>query len=385
MNKKLLAISLVFLVVTAVCAQTTAFTTYLPAESASNGGPYASKSSTIELLIQNPAMFAASQVLMQFADVSLLMNGAGLSLFSSFLTGTLDFSNLGLLLSNLFDEQGRAFVLIDIAGPINFAYSGKGIGFGIYNQTAVNINVGSVYYASFSAREDIFITGGVAYRGDIGSGWWYSGGLKVKGLLRTELYYEDSVLNFMTVLGTPDAFNTAIPFMLTTGIGFDAGIQVGLFDVLTFGINCDDAFSTLFTTEYSNLSGFFQDPVTNKVVSYAMIPLPDLKASITAYPFLNFMEQHGLRWGLSVGYSNILDLFLPLSRNPILFLSGCTEFTILERLKISVGVHEALLSAGIMLDLDTLYVSTAVFGRELGIEPGERPVYMIMISVSVKR
>ncbi|HQK33126.1 MAG TPA: hypothetical protein PK074_00220 [Spirochaetales bacterium] len=385
MSKKLWFLLVLFVCGTAVFAQTTSFTTYLSAQSASNGGLYASQAGTAELLLQNPAMFALSQVLMQFADLNVLMNGAGLSMFSSILTGAFDFSNLGLLLANLFDEQGRAYILFDVAGPINFAYSGKGIGFGIYNQTVMSINVGSVYYANISAREDIFVTGGVAYRGDIGAGWWYAGGLKVKGLLRTELYYADSLLNFMTVLGTADFFNSALPFLLTTGIGFDAGAQVGLYDVLTFGIQCDDAFSTLFTTEFSSLSGFWGDPAGSKITSYVNIPLPNLTAGITAYPFLNFMEQHSLKWNVSVGYSHMLDLFLPLSRNPILFLSAGTELTILERLKIAVGVREALLAAGITLDLDTLCVSTAVFGRELGIEPGERPVYIIMVNVSVKR
>ena len=385
MSKKILVVSLVLLTVTAVVAQTTVFSTYVTAESAGNGGPYASKAGTMELLVQNPALFAVPQVLMQYADVSMLVNGSGLSLFSAVLAGTFDFSNLGLLLANLFDDQGRAYVFFDVTGPINFAYSGKGIGFGLYNQTVLNINVGSVYYANFSAREDVYVTGGVAYRGEIGSGWWYAGGLKVKGLLRAELYYTNSLLNFMTVLNTPDFLNTTLPFLLTSGIGFDVGAQIGLFDVLTFGLKCDDAFSTLFSTEYSSLSGFFTDPAATKITTITTIPLPNIIASFTVYPFINFMEQQGLKWGISLSYTNILDLFLPLPRNPILFLSGGTELTVLERLKLTLGVREALLSAGMMLDLDMVYVSAAVFGRELGIEPGERPVYMIMISVSVKR
>ncbi|HOT59863.1 MAG TPA: hypothetical protein PLJ83_09410, partial [Spirochaetales bacterium] len=133
MSKKLWFLLVLFVCGTAVFAQTTSFTTYLSAQSASNGGLYASQAGTAELLLQNPAMFALSQVLMQFADLNVLMNGAGLSMFSSILTGAFDFSNLGLLLANLFDEQGRAYILFDVAGPINFAYSGKGICFGIYN------------------------------------------------------------------------------------------------------------------------------------------------------------------------------------------------------------------------------------------------------------
>lgn len=383
--KKIILAVLVIISFSSIFAQTLDFTTFVSAHSAGNGGPYASLAGSTEQLLQNPAFYAASQVTMNFADLALLMNGSGLSLFSSLLTGVLDFSNIATVLNNFFDAQGRAYLLMDVAGPLNFAYSGRGVGFGLYNQTVMNLNIGSVYYANLTAREDIVVAGGVAYRGEIGKGWWYSGGIKVKGLLRAELYYTDSLLNLMTALQTPDWMNTALPFIVTSGIGFDAGLQIGVFNVLTFGLTCNDAFSTLFATEYSSLSGFFQDAVTNKINASSTIVVPNLQASVTAYPFLNFMERHSLRWGLSLGYSHIIDLFLVLPRNPILFLIGSTEITILDRLTVTVGVREALLSAGIVLDLDTILVSTAVFGRELGIEPGERSVYMIMIGVTCKR
>ena len=383
--KKIVIVFLVIVGLSSGFAQTLDFTTFLSAQSAGSGGPYVSIAGSTEQLLQNPAMYAASKVTMNLVDLTVLMNGAGLSLFSSLIAGVFDFSNMATLLNNFFDAQGRAYILMDVAGPLNFAYSGKGIGFGLYNQTVMSMNIGSVYYANLSAREDLVVAGGVAYQGEIGRGWWYSGGLKVKGLLRAELYYTDSMLNFMMALQTPDWMTTAIPFLLTSGIGFDAGLQIGLYDVLTFGLTCDDAFSTLFSTEYSSLSGFFQDAITNKLNATSSILIPNLKAGLTVYPFLNFMEQHGLRWGFSLGYSHIIDLFLVLPRNPILFLAGSTELTILDRLKVSIGVREALLAAGIVLDLDSILVSTAVFGRELGMEPGERSVYMIMIGVTCKR
>lgn len=368
-----------------LAAQTLDFETFSTASDAANGGPYASLSPGTATLLQNPAAFSSANTYLNYADVTMLLNGAGLSLLSAVLGGSIDFANMGTLLGSLLDSQGRAYIYMDMAGPLNFAYTGKGIGFGIYNQTTFSINIGSVYYAEVSAREDIVFTGGAAYRGDFGAGWWYSAGLAAKGLFRAEYYYADTLLGLMTVLGTPDPFGSAMPFFMTTGVGFDAGLQAGLYDVFIFGIQCEDAFSTLFTTEYTNMGAFFTDPAAAKVTTSSLIPLPNLSAGFTVYPFLNFMEQRGLKMGMSVNYSNLIDLFMPIFRNPILFLSAGLELNVLERLTISLGLREALLACGVTLNLDNFKFSTAVFGKELGLEPGERPVYNIMVGVSLAK
>ena len=84
---------------------------------------------------------------------------------------------------------------------------------------------------------------------------------------------------------------------------------------------------------------------------------------------------------LALDYDDILDLASVLPRNPILNVGLGLEARLLDIVSLRAGVSDALLNAGVGLDLSALRVDLAVFGTELGLDPGDRPTYNLLASL----
>jgi hypothetical protein len=92
-------------------------------------------------------------------------------------------------------------------------------------------------------------------------------------------------------------------------------------------------------------------------------------------------------WGLvdsltvALDYGHILDLWTPFSRNPILNLGLGVETRFLDIVSLRAGVSEGYPNAGASLDLSVMKLNLAVWGSELGLEPGSRPAFNLMTSL----
>ena len=62
-------------------------------------------------------------------------------------------------------------------------------------------------------------------------------------------------------------------------------------------------------------------------------------------------------------------------RNPLLEIGIGVELVILEKLKLRMGLNEALPAAGFGIDLTFMQFDCSVYGKELGLEPGLNSVY----------
>jgi len=87
---------------------------------------------------------------------------------------------------------------------------------------------------------------------------------------------------------------------------------------------------------------------------------------------------------MAMDYTDILDLTSPLPRNPILNVSLGVETRVLDIVTLRVGIDEALLSAGVGLDLGVFTLNIAAFGQELGLDPGDRPYYNLLVDFDFK-
>ncbi|MCL2479945.1 MAG: hypothetical protein FWF22_10605, partial [Treponema sp.] len=74
-------------------------------------------------------------------------------------------------------------------------------------------------------------------------------------------------------------------------------------------------------------------------------------------------------------YHDLLDLFSVIPRNPILNAGIGIEATVLNKLSFRFGMTDALPSFGIGLELGFMTLDMAIFGRELGIDPGQNSTY----------
>ncbi len=83
-------------------------------------------------------------------------------------------------------------------------------------------------------------------------------------------------------------------------------------------------------------------------------------------------------------YSDITNTFSPLARNPVLNLGFGVDMTLFDIFSLRGGIYEGLLDAGLALNLTYFTLNAAMYGRELGREPGMRPVYDIIIGLEFK-
>ena len=68
-------------------------------------------------------------------------------------------------------------------------------------------------------------------------------------------------------------------------------------------------------------------------------------------------------------------------RHPLLNIGLGVEVTVLNALTLRAGIADALPALGFGLDLSFMTLDFAVYGRELGLDPGMQPVYAMSLGL----
>jgi hypothetical protein len=86
----------------------------------------------------------------------------------------------------------------------------------------------------------------------------------------------------------------------------------------------------------------------------------------------------------ALDYRDILDLTSLVPRNPILNVGLGVEARVLEIVTLRAGINDALPSAGIGLHLGVCTINLVAYGAELGLDPGDRPYYNLLVDFDFK-
>ena len=344
---------------------------------AAMGGPHAALGDDWSLLFANPAGLADAKPQLLASQLSARMTGPLFDIAlatlgnSSFASNALINSFVKVLANNGY----QLYTAADVAGPLSFGYVGDGIGFGLFNRTHVVVDAASITNIGILAQEDILLVGGYAYGINLGKSHRIEAGLLAKGFARggistttDALSLADIVTNYMNQ-----------PFELETGIGIDLGLRwVWLPTGLSAAVVCRDVYSPVLVNSYTSVQGFISNPQTSALGSVAGEIPRNLDVGLAWS-----MPPGGL-WGLvdsltvAVDYGHILDLWTPFSRNPILDLGLGVETRFLDIVSLRAGISEGYPNAGASLDLSVMKLNLAVWGSELGLEPGSRPAFNLM-------
>ncbi len=340
------------------------------------GGPHAALADDFSALFANPACLVSVPRELYISRLDIRATGPVLDIASALLSGgDMTASLLDLLAANGYKFYAGA----DIAGPIAFGYAGGGLGFGLFNGTKVSLNAASATSIAVSAKENLLLAGGYSFRVGLGGGHALDFGLSAKGFARGEISKSLGAIELMGVMQDPMAL-LDLPFTLTTGVGLDAGLRWNWDEVLSAGLACRDAYSPVLVTTYDDASSFIANPAAAHPVSTSGVLDPDLAFGLAFTPRLGRLGRYLDSLSVALDYRDLLDLLEPLPRNPILNVGLGLELRALDVLSFRAGISETLLSAGLGLDLDFMRIELAAFGRELGIEPGQRPVYNLEAS-----
>lgn len=342
---------------------------------AATGGPHAALAQDWTLLFANPAGLADARPQLLASQLGARMTGPLFDIALATLGGGSLIDNFLTVLAN---NGYQLYTAADLAGPLSFGYVGRGIGFGLFNRSKAVVDAASITNIGVVLQEDILLVGGYSYGLDLGPNHRLEAGLLAKGFARGGLSTTTDALSLATMVSNA----MAQPFELQTGIGLDLGLRwvwkpLGL----SAGLACRDLYSPVLVNSYSSVQGFIDNPQASSTGSVAgEVPRNlDLGLAWT-------MPEGGL-WGLvdslsvALDYGHILDLWKPFSRNPILNLGVGVETSFLDIVSLRAGFSEGYLNAGAGLDLSVMKLELAVWGSELGLEPGQRPAFNLMSSL----
>jgi len=351
------------------------------ARMAALGGPHAASVSGLDAMFENPAGFASETT--ELGVSSLVFNPAGpiFDIIGMVVGGEDPLAGL----SSLFDANGRLYVQTDILGPIAFGYAGKGLGFGIYNKSVITLNAASLLTVAYSFSEEVLLMGGYAHRFRIGDRQVLDVGIMPKGFVRATVGDTGSLDDVIDLAGNPASLMTGSLFTMVSGLGFDIGARWSLDDSLAVGLVAHDAYSPAMVTEYTSFSDFAADAQAAKVgdSEYAIVK-PNLAFGIEYRVPFTFLDLLGAELTVLADYVDILDLMTVIPRNPILNVGLGVELELLDILSLRAGIKDALPAAGFGVDLAAFKFSLAMFGKELGIEPGARPLFNLLVALDFR-
>lgn len=337
------------------------------------GGAYCAQEAGFDTLSTNPASLVF--VSDEWSVARLAANVSG-PLFD--LSSTLQSDDLTTGLLDLVGKNNGIYMGASITGPLAFGKVDRNFGFGVFNRTLTTADIPSLTKATILAGEEFLLTGGYGLSVFEKGPHTVAVGLQLKGFFQTFVCEDDTAIS---VLNTFTDFSVdSIPAVLSTGFGLDAGVLYHLGTSFSAAITCKDIYTPVFTNEYENFSSFMDggsstssltqrlDPLLSAGVVYS-IPLPKTWLTVSD-------------WNVMFDYRDFLDLLNPIYRNPVLNVSLGTEVVILDVISLRAGISEMYLTTGLGVDLSLCKIDLAMYGQELGLEPGKRPLLNIALSLS---
>lgn len=344
------------------------------ARTAGFGGSYSALEAGFDTLTTNPAALAYVDEEWSLASLSCKISGP---LFD--LSSVMAADDIATEILELVGDNNGVYIGADAMGPLSFGKVEKNFGFGIFNRTFTVADIPSITMASMLLGEEVLLVGGYGLNVLEKGPHSIAIGLQLKGFF--QYFFVESGTAITLLNDALDFKLKNIPVVLSSGFGVDVGTMYRFGKHFSAAITCKDLYTPVFSTQYANQEDFMDgkdidtdydrlDPELNAGLVYS-IPMPSTWSTITA-------------WNIMFDYRDALGVFDTLYRNPILNLAFGTELVLLDVVSLRAGISDAYLSTGLGLNLTYFQIDFAMYGKELGLEPGSRPVLNIALSLAFK-
>lgn len=175
--------------------------------------------------------------------------------------------------------------------------------------------------------------------------------------------YTGNVLDFIdSITNNP----TSVPAHFSLGYGVDIGAYYSLCNRLDLGFTWHDVFtvahvssSTIENIKFKFGKGQILDSKMSTGLAYRF-PMEWTNGLVTSFKVM-------------ADYNDIMNLFGNQIRNPILDFSCGAEIVFGNFLSIRAGLNEMYPAAGLGLSISNFKLDFAIYGSELGLEPGSTP------------
>ncbi len=337
------------------------------------GGAYSAVEAGFDTLSTNPAALAFVNREWSFARLACEVSGP---LFD--IPSVLEADDMTTGILDLVKDNNGVSLGMNVTGPLAIGKVERNFGFGVFNRTITGVNVPSITLARLQTGEEFLFVGGYGLSLYESGPHSIAGGLQLKGFFQSFVWEEGTAITVLDTFTNLDV--NAIPAVLSTGFGIDVGAIYRYNRRLSVSVLCKDLYTPVFSTRYANLDDFLSgDPdsdteyeriTANLTVGAAYdIPVPERWTTVT-------------RWAVMTDWRDTLSLFRPVHRNVILNFAIGSEIELLDVVTFRAGIRETYLSAGLGLDFSLFKIDFAMYGTELGLEPGDRALLNIALSAA---
>lgn len=388
-RKRIVLIVLLSLVAAAVAtAQNLTIMSLTPpsAETSALGGPHAALVDGLPTLYSNPAGFSEASPGIRFSELTLKLSGPIFDIAGVAAQGAGGGISKLLASPNVQKLLQSIYTSMDILGPISFGYVGKGLGFGIFNDTSLTLATTAPFTVTAALGEETMLNGGYAFRIPLPAAWHsrLDAGVELKGGLQGVSSIERSLIALPALVSSLGVGTlTGSPFYFNTVIGFDAGVRYSYRNWLSVGVVGRNIYTPVFQSYYPTLQGFLNSSTAPKK-SITVLPF-NLAAGALFTPKLSFLEPYLSHFKVMVDYSHALDLLLypATAKNPLLNIGIGSQITLLRILDLRGGFYQGLFSAGLGVNLKYFRIDAAMFGTELSSQPGLDPTFNLIVGFTV--
>ena len=359
------------------------------ARDAALGGPHIALAGGFQTLFSNPAGLIDVEPQFSFSELTFRFAGPVFSLSSVVIQGIGgDFATL-LASPSVQTLLSSIYANLSLTGPLYFGYAGAGLGFAVLNDSEVLFQ--SVGATGIEARlsERFFLTAGYGIGIPLPESWnsSLSLGFGLKGFVRGDAIVSTSLLGLPTLVESIDlALLTGSPFEMISGIGIDAGVSYRWRDILGVAVTADDLYTPTAVLSYDTLGGFLDSSIDPGAPAYSVMA-QDITVGLAYTPDLGTFERYVQNLSLMLDYRDIFDFWIDpaTAENIILKFGVGVEATFLQVLSIRAGFGDGLFAAGLGIDMSIVQLSAAMYGTELSMEPGLRPVYNLIFGLEFRQ
>jgi hypothetical protein len=275
-------------------------------------------------------------------------------------------------------DGGKLPLGLDIRGPISAGYIANGMGFGLFSRVfadgrIIGTDIDAVLYGDF------MLPFGMSFNILQLDDHELAGGFVLKPFVRVR---GDIELSALDLVDNSD-FLKDIPVSMLGGLGSDLGFLYRFKQDLTAGFTVGDLYT--FGAKMADFNG----------VTEGLFRVPLSLNLGAAYVFrpVNFWEEavpnilRSSYAAVALDWHNINNVFTwndRIHRNPILDLGLGMEFGFFNFLKLRLGLYDMLPMVGLGLEPRIFKFNIALYGKELGSEPGINSTMALDISVALR-
>lgn len=335
------------------------------------GGVYSCDFDSPYILLVNPAGTAASGKKILFPSVAVDAAGPLDKLSSIYSEGV----SSGNFLQSAYDhlmkyvsEHNGGYLNVDMMLPVNFARINNNSGFGFFNRVYFEGNIPSVTKADIAAGAEIQLVWAGAVPLIKSKNHLLAVGTGTRLVGRMEGVHTGIPSDIM------DFSFSDLPVSGTVAAGFDAGIIYSFMNL----IRVSAVWHSMYAGIQSSLGTFSDMSLTGDGTVPELFLEPGKLTLGTAVSFPTFFTKGVISsWTVYLDMRDALPFFTAkediLSSSPLLSLAAGMEIVIFKTIALRGGICGPYLAAGAGIDLTPLHLEFAIYGKELGLEPGVQP------------